>query len=221
MRKQLFLFILIYQSLIPLFAQQAFNPFEKEVAKFRELDALNPPPRHAILFIGSSSFTLWNDVNNYFPGYNIINRAFGGSRLTDQIEFFHQVVTPYDPRQVVIYCGENDFAASDTLTPGMVTKRFITLFELFRAQCPDAKITYVSMKPSPSRWHLSEKFIEANHDIRLFLEKNPNTSFVDIWNQMLDVHHQPDSSIFLEDMLHMNAKGYQIWQKEILPHLIQ
>jgi hypothetical protein len=38
----------------PLYAQQA--PFYKEIQDFKKQDSIKPPPQHAILFVGSSSF---------------------------------------------------------------------------------------------------------------------------------------------------------------------
>src|SRR5471030_48169 len=84
-------------------------PFAKDVAAFKERDKENPPEKGQILFIGSSSFTRWTDVGKYFPGHKILNRAFGGSSLSDVINFANDIVPPYEPKQVVIYCGENDF----------------------------------------------------------------------------------------------------------------
>jgi lysophospholipase L1-like esterase len=160
-------------------------------------------------------------VAEYFPEFSIINRGFGGSTLADQIRYVNEIVFPYAPKQIVIYCGENDFAASDTVTSGLVTHRFVTLFNLIRAKLPDVTITYVTMKPSPSRWHLADKFVEANKNIQDFMEQKPNTSFINIWDAMLDNNSVPDKSLFLDDMLHINSKGYDIWQKAIEPHLIQ
>jgi lysophospholipase L1-like esterase len=76
------------------------------------------------------------------------------------------------------------------------------------------------MKPSPSRWHLADKMISANNDIRKFIKKQKNADFVNIWDSMLDKNDQPDSTLFIEDRLHMNTKGYKIWQKAIQPELI-
>jgi lysophospholipase L1-like esterase len=203
------------------FAQQAEYPYASDIKEFKSLDRKNPPPKHAILFAGSSSFTLWKDVQDYFPGYTIINRGFGGSTILDQIHYINDVVFPYNPRQIIIYCGENDFAASDTVTADMVFDRFKKFFNLIRDSLPDTRITYVCMKPSPSRWHLADKFIKANQQIHDFLYARANTGFVDIWNAMLDEKGRPEPSLFLEDNLHMNAKGYQIWQKAIKPELIK
>ena len=65
-----------------LYAQQDL-PFWDDIQAFKHQDSIQMPPQHAILFVGSSSFTKWTDVQNYFPGYTIINRGFGGSSLPD------------------------------------------------------------------------------------------------------------------------------------------
>ena len=213
----LFLFAVYYGGS----AQDMEYPFAADIRNFKETDRVDPPPLHAILFVGSSSFTFWKDVQDYFPGYTIINRGFGGSTLPDLIHYADQIIFPYDPKQIVIYCGENDLASSDTITAGTVAARFISLFTMIRTHLPDVKITYISMKPSPSRWHLAEKFTDANQMIREYLDSQPNTGFVDIWDKMLNKDHLPDTNLFLEDMLHMNPEGYKIWQLEIQPELIK
>jgi lysophospholipase L1-like esterase len=201
-------------------AQEEEYPYAGDILRFKEMDIINPPPRNSILFAGSSSFTLWQDVQDYFPGYTVINRGFGGATLLDQIHWAEEVIFPYSPRQIVIYCGENDLAYSDTVTSEMVTERFKAFITYIRSKLPDVKITYISMKPSPSRWHLSERFINANLGIRMFLEFQENVSFINVWDKMLDSDLLPDQTLFLEDMLHMNEKGYRIWQNAIEPHLI-
>jgi lysophospholipase L1-like esterase len=219
--KRYFFIIFLFLGHLCGFNQVTQAPFADEIRKFMENDRINPPPRHAILFAGSSSFTMWRDVKDYFPGFAIINRGFGGSTLPDQVRYADSIIFPYAPRQIVIYCGENDLAAADTVSAEMVTARFKDLFNLIRSKLPGVKITYVSIKPSPSRWRLAEKFTGANSDIRKFLKTQTNTSFVNIWKKMLNENHLPDTTLFLEDRLHMNAKGYSIWQKTIKPQLIK
>ncbi|MBI1344338.1 MAG: G-D-S-L family lipolytic protein [Terrimonas sp.] len=197
------------------------QPFAGEIEAFKKLDAEHSPPEHAILFVGSSSFRMWKDVNAYFEGYTIINRGFGGSSLPDLIRYENDIIFPYAPRQIVIYCGENDFGASDTVTAGLVFQRFRQLFTDIRQHLPAVPIVFVSIKPSPSRWQWKDRMIEANTLIRKFLKKKRRTSFVNVWNSMLGPDGKPDPSIFIGDNLHMNAKGYAIWKKQIQPHLLK
>lgn len=213
--KRLLTAIFIFYSLV-IVAQE--RPFWKEIKSFKSSDSIQAPPKNAIVFVGSSSFRMWKSVHQDFPGHVIINRGFGGSSLPHVIEYADEIVTPYDPKQVVIYCGENDFM-NDTVTSAIVTSRFITLFNLLRKEIPDAEIVFVSMKPSPSRQRLMNEIAAANTAIKDFLKKKRRTTFVNIWDDMLDESGNPREELFLKDMLHMNADGYAIWQKAIEPHL--
>jgi lysophospholipase L1-like esterase len=38
---------------------------------------------------------------------------------------------------------------------------------------------------------------------------------------MLNAAGEPMPQIFIADSLHMNAKGYAIWQKAIIPYLVK
>ncbi len=210
---------LLFIGLIVYSANGFSQPFADDIEQFKKLDKLHQPPTNAILFIGSSSFTKWTDVNNYFPGFTIVNRAFGGSTLPDLIYWYRDIVTPYHPRQIVIYCGDNDLASSDNITADSVFERFRVLFELIRTNLPAENIVYVSIKPSPSRARLMEKMEKANLLIQTYLSLNSHASFVDIYHKMLNSDGKIMSDIFLEDSLHMNAKGYAIWQKAIAPYL--
>ncbi|NCU03606.1 MAG: G-D-S-L family lipolytic protein [Chitinophagaceae bacterium] len=209
-------------SIITMFIVLAVNaqnkepfPFWNEVQKFKTADSIAFPPSNQILLIGSSSFTLWKDVQTCFPDRKILNRAFGGSTLADVIRYRYDVIFPYQPKQIVIYCGENDFASSDTVTVELVTQRFITLFNYIRAKYKNVPVAYVSMKPSPSRMHLLEKYKEGNKRIHAYLATRPNTKFVDVYNAMLTATGEPMPDIFLNDNLHMNAKGYAIWKTKL------
>ena len=196
-------------------------PFYDDIRAFKKQDSINPPPQHAILFVGSSSFTKWTDVQSYFPGYTIINRGFGGSSLPDLVRYENDVIFKYKPRQIVMYCGENDLAASDTVTAQMVFNRFQKLFTDIRKRFPNIPFVYISIKPSPSRWQLREKMKAANTQIKNFLSKKKNTAFVDVYHKMLGPDGTPIKEIYEEDNLHMNAKGYSIWRKEIQSHLLR
>jgi len=215
-KKILFICLLLNAALVTI-----AQPFAADIAAFKKKDSISFPPKNAILFVGSSSFTKWTDVQDYFPNYTIINRGFGGSSIPDVIRYAGDIIFPYEPKQIVIYCGENDFAGNDSLYPGQVAKRFFDLFELIRSRYKKVPIAYISMKPSPSRKNLIPKFNVANVMIKSFLKTKKKTAFIDVFPAMLDKDGMPIADIFLEDQLHMNAKGYVIWQKIIEPYLIK
>ncbi len=195
------------------------QPFAKEVAAFQQQDSLAFPAKQQILLIGSSSFTLWKDVQQYFPEYPILNRAFGGSTLADVWRYRQQIIAPYQPRQIIVYCGENDFAASDTVTVTTVVNRFTQLFAYIRSVYPKVPVAYVSMKPSPSRRHLLAKYQAANTAIQQWLATQKRTAFIDVYQPMIQSNGEPLSYIFLKDSLHMYAQAYAIWQQYMKPVL--
>lgn len=197
------------------------QPFANDIATFKKQDSIVFPSKNAILFIGSSSFTKWKDVQNYFPATPIINRGFGGSTLPDVIRYEKDIIFPYQPKQIVIYCGENDVASSDTITPSTVAARFKQLFTDIRAQLPNVPIAFVSLKPCPSRWKMKDRMIATNLLIKKYLKKKKHTTFISVWKSMLGPDRKPIPEIFIEDNLHMNAKGYAIWQQLIEPHLLK
>lgn len=210
--------LLLVSGFFKTFAQPAF---QNEIQAFKKQDNISPPPANAILFVGSSSFRKWTDVQSYFPGFTIINRGFGGSVLPDVIRYANDIIIPYHPKQVLIYCGDNDLASSDSITPQMVADRFKQLFYVIRNALPKTRISFVSIKPSPSREKLMPKMIQANQLIQSFLKKQKNTSYIDVFHPMLLPNGKPKPELFLEDKLHMNEKGYEIWQKAIQPYLIK
>ena len=195
-------------------------PYWGSIQYFKKLDSVYPPPANAILFIGSSSFTLWTDVQDYFPGYTIINRGFGGSTLALQIFYAKDIIFPYKPKQIVIYCGENDLAF-DEVPATEVFERFKILYGMIREKFPELPVVYISMKPSPSRRHLIPMMREGNQLIKDFINAQKNIVFLNVHNSMLNAAGEPMPEIFLDDSLHMNAGGYAIWQKAIEPLLLK
>jgi lysophospholipase L1-like esterase len=195
-------------------------PLWNEIAEFKHRDSIQRPPANAILFVGSSSFRKWTNVQEYFPGYTIINRGFGGSTLDDVMRYAKDIIYPYHPKQVVVYCGDNDLASNNKMTGKKVYKKFVRLYEMIRKRLGnDVDIVYVSIKPSPSREGLMPEMEQANDLIRNFIAQRAHAAFVDVYHLMLTPEGRPIDNLFVGDKLHMNEKGYKLWQAAILPYL--
>lgn len=104
MKKTGFLFwvLVILSFASSAYAQQP--PFWDEIQAFKKQDSVQPPPANGDLFVGSSSFRKWTNLQDYFPYYPVINRGFGGSTLPDLIRYANDIIIPYHPRQILIYC---------------------------------------------------------------------------------------------------------------------
>lgn len=201
----------------PRIPEQVSNPvWEADMQRFEAADAQSPPPRGAVLFIGSSSIRFWDTLAQDFPGVPVINRGFGGSELRDSTWYADRIIVPYAPRQILIYAGDNDLNAGRT--PQQLRADFIAFVERVRRDLPKTKIAYISNKPSPSRAQLLSVQREANTLIQAEA-KRLGVDYIDIFAPMLDATGQPDENLFIEDRLHMNRAGYVIWQRVIAPYV--
>jgi len=219
--KHQFYFRLIFALLICLsansFAQD--KPFWKEIQNFKRKDSIAMPKKNGILFVGSSSFTKWTDLEKVFKNYDAINRGFGGSTLAQADYYIEDLVYPYQPRQVVIYSGENDIA-TDGVSAQETLNRFASFFTHIRNKFTDIPVIYISIKNSPSRAEYAQTMIHANALIKEYLSHYNKTHFVDVNSKMLK-NGQLRPELFLEDMLHLKPESYGIWVKEITPLLVK
>lgn len=216
MRIPIFFSIVLLAAATAL-AQTQPHPFENEIRAFEVSDKTNPPPRNAILFIGSSSIRMWKTLAEDLPEYRVINRGFGGSQISNSIYFAERIVIPYQPRVIVFYAGGNDINA------GKSAETVFNDFEMFvakvRGKLPRTKIAYISIAPNPARWSQLDRIREANRRIRDYTTKRAGLSFSDVFLPMLGSDGQPKAGIYLDDKLHMNARGYAIWKRVVGEHL--
>lgn len=185
---------------------------------FAAADLKQAPLPGGIVFVGSSSIRLWNDLETRFSDQPVvIKRGFGGSQLLDCVKLVDRLVLPYKPRMVVVYAGENDL--SEGASPHEVLERFTAFVHAVRAQLPASRIAFVSIKPSPSRAGILASVRESNELIRAYSATEPQLDFIDVFSSMLGADGQPRPELFLDDRLHLNAEGYALWQRIIAPHL--
>jgi lysophospholipase L1-like esterase len=186
------------------------TPFEPEIRAFETADRTRPPPLGGVVFIGSSSIKNWTDVAADFPGVPVLNRGFGGSTLADVVHYSDRILIPYRPRLVVLYAGDNDIA--EGRTPERVLGDYRAFVARLRSAWPEARVAYVSIKPSPSRRIYIDRMRETNQRIRAEIARDSLQAYVDVFAPMLDAAGQPRPELFLSDSLHMTRAGYMLWR---------
>jgi lysophospholipase L1-like esterase len=209
---------------LPDFRQAGFpdpRRLESEIRTFEEQDASHPPPRRAIVGIGSSSMRLWHQtIQEDLAPLRIIPRGFGGSTMYDALFYADRIVIPCQPRAVLLYEGDNDIAHG--VPPEQVLLAFEAFVEKLRAMLPNLRIYVLSIKPSIARWEFWPAMQSANRHLWATCQQDSLLFYIDAASPMLDKEGRPERSLFLPDMLHMNEKGYAIWRAAVravlLPH---
>lgn len=189
-----------------------------DMARFAAEDARKPPPAHPVVFTGSSSVRMWSSLAQDFPDLPVLNRGFGGSQMRDLFHYAEPVAIRYQPRQIVLYSGDNDINAGRS--PEQVLHDFNAVVARIRRDLPQVPILVLSIKPSPSRIDELPRQQEANKRMAEAASQTPGMTFVDVATPMLDNHGQPRAELFREDRLHMTPAGYAVWRQVVGPHLL-
>lgn len=167
-----------------------------------------------ILFTGSSSIRVWTTLKTDFPKHNVLNRGFGGSEMVDLVYFVDKLIVPYHPKQIFIYEGDNDIGNGKS--PDEILATAHQLLMLIREKLPKkAEVLFISPKPSILRWKLKDNYVDYNKKLEAWTKQYKNVRFIDVWTPMLDAEGNVLKDLFVEDGLHMNKKGYEIWTKVI------
>ncbi len=195
--------------------EKHLDRFEHEIQAFEAMDKEKMPEKQGILFIGSSSIRMWQTLENDFAPLPVLNRGFGGSTIPEVNYYAERILFKYEPKVIVFYCGENDVAQETQ--PVVVFQNFKKLAGKIEQRLPNTKFVFISLKPSPSRWHLWKQFQQVNSMVSQFVESRPNFRFLDIQKSLLLPAGEPDPAQFLEDKLHMNSSGYQKWVEMVKP----
>lgn len=201
-----------------IYAQDPLR-WEETIQKYEKKDSLNPVEDGALLFVGSSSIAIWQDIGEYFPDYYILNRGFGGSHFSDLIHYADRIIYPYKPKKIFIYEGDNDIAADED--PKDIFAEAKKLRKMISENLPGVPVAFISAKPAVARWDYKDQYRDLNSRLKKFAEKTPDTEFIDVWDPALDEEGEVYKHIFLEDSLHMNHHGYEIWKNEMEPYLVK
>jgi len=193
-----------------------FARWQKAMDAFTAADHENPTPPGGVLFVGSSSIRLW-DLKESFPNLNALNRGFGGSAIRDSIHFFDTLILKHRPRTVVLYAGDNDISGG--YNAEQTHQDFLKFQKKLDTALPGTKLVFVAIKPSISRWKLAPTMHEANQMIAATCAEDDRLIYLDIWGPMLGEDGRPRPEYFRKDGLHLNAIGYDLWNKLLTPHL--
>jgi lysophospholipase L1-like esterase len=203
-----------------LSAQDMPSRHESAIRAFEQLDSAGGSHPEAILFLGSSSIGMWKSLAEDMAPLPVLNRGFGGSTLADVAYYAPGILLPHRPALIVLYAGENDLA-NEERTAANVTEAFQQFSAFLKQHLPNAQLYYISIKPSPARWHHWEKFSEANEALRAIMNRELNYHFIDLSSSMLTPYGLARDDIFLDDMLHLNETGYAIWTSVLKPVLLE
>lgn len=198
---------------------KAIDPsrYTNDILRFEFNDKAFPPKPGGIVWVGSSSFRLWNHrIREDLAPLNMVPRAFGGSTMPDVLHFMDRIVMPYKPRAVVLYEGDNDIGSYHH-SPQQVLDNVNRFTERLWQTNPETRLYIVSIKPSISRESVWPQQQAANRLLQARCAQDKRLTYIDTATPMFDRQGKLKVDLFMDDKLHMNSKGYALWASIIKP----
>lgn len=197
-------------------SQDSFRFSDEVKAIGKKYDSLWDPSKRTVVFTGSSSIRIWNDLEQLFPKHQIVNSGFGGSQASDLFIHIDDLILKYNPSKVFIYEGDNDISARKK--PNAIIDTTKEIIDKIKKKDGTTRIVLISAKPSIARWNLRRKYKRLNRKFSRLSKQDEHLEFADVWTPMLD-GRKVKTDIFIKDGLHMNAKGYELWHNVLKPYM--
>jgi len=191
--------------------QPEVKSWDKDIQKFEQLDKSEKYPDDAILFAGSSSIRLWSTLEKDMSPYNIIQRGYGGAKLSDFAVYADRIFSPHKCKAIVIFIANDIIGTTQDKTPEEVTALFRNVLKTIRKSHPSTPVFWIAVTPTPSRWKVWPEIQKANTMIRNICDKKKNTYFITTDFAFLNENGVPKDELFREDKLHLTVKGYAVW----------
>lgn len=185
--------------------------WESEIEKFEQLDIAKSYPPDAIMFAGSSSIRLWSTLGKDMLPYNVIQRGYGGAKLSDFAVYADRILYPHKCRAIVLFIANDISGSNSDKSPLEVSQLFKQTLYIIRKQFRETPVIWVSVTPTPLRWHIWPEIKEAGEMISEICESHRNTYYLDTEQYFTNEKGLPRADLFLDDRLHLNDEGYKVW----------
>jgi len=194
---------------------QRRNRFAPEINAFLKQDSIQPPPRNAILFIGSSIFRQWKNLKEQMAPLPAFNRAFGGSRTMDILDAMDKIVFPYGPKIIVYYCGSNDVNGGENA--GDIADRFRQFSENVYKELPNTQVFYVSINRAPQKMAKWDVVDSTNALVKRYCLATKMRGYIDVNPVLFDKEGKPRLELYRDDKLHFKDPAYVEFTAVIKP----
>lgn len=186
-----------------------------EIENFEALDATEKYSDDAILFIGSSSIRLWKTLEADMQPYPVIQRGYGGAHFRDLVFFTDRILADHKLSMVVCFVANDISGSPQDGTPKEVLRLLKLFVKQVREKHLNIPILQIAITPTKSRWKYWDEINQVNALMQAYCNKTDNLYFINTVPTFLTANSEPKPEWFVQDQLHLNAKGYEVWNKLI------
>lgn len=168
-----------------------------------------------MLLVGSSSMRRWKEAKVVFRGYKVVNKAIGGTTVTDWLKLYKKRIVDQKPDVILFYCGANDIQDGGGITGLENAENTKVLLESIRKKLKKTKVFYISINHCIRNPHAWGEIDASNEAMKRYCEKKKNIYYVDIVAASLLPDGTPNPALFREDGIHPTKQGFKVWNRVI------
>jgi lysophospholipase L1-like esterase len=193
--------------------------WEEQIQAIESLNAVEFSNENTLLVTGSSSVRIWDSIHADLAPYQVMQRGYGGARLSDYNLYAERIIKPQQFKAIVVFVGNDIHGGENDRTPREMFQLYQSLVEKIRSRNPLTPVFWIETTPTPRRWHVNPQARKANSLIRDWSEESEDLHFISTFDAYMTPELLPDSAYFRKDMLHLNRSGYKQWAEIILGSL--
>lgn len=177
--------------------------------------------KRPIVLAGCSTIDYWKKTNTLFSPYSVVNMGIAGSRINAwKNKLYKPLIIDNDPLAVVLYIGSNDITPNTKESGEKIGKDITQLISKLHEELPDVPIYFVSIDPSPRRVKAWPRVQICNKYVKEYCRKTSNVYYLDTASH-LRKNGKPIASLYAADNLHLNSKGYKVFEKVIVDAVLK
>lgn len=211
----LLLFIFPQTSLAQSAPPDEILQWENDIALFDSLNLVEFADAGTLLVTGSSSIRLWDSIDADLAPYQVMQRGYGGAKLTDYNYYAERIILAQQFKAIVVFVANDIAGVESDQSPREVKQLFKDLVKQVRSRNPGTPLCWVEVTPTSKRWEQSPQIREASTLIEDYCAKHEDLHFISTFDQFTTPEGLPDSTFFRKDMLHLNRSGYLQWSEII------
>ena len=185
--------------------------------------------QNLIMFYGDSSFTRWAPYRGHRPleedirrkdgSRAAVNHGFGTSTAEELLYYYDLIVKPWAPRALVVQAYGNDMGAG--YSAGEVMFLESRLLDWARHDFPGIRLYLCNKRPLATERPARRKSTDAEYNelVRAYCLRHEDTTLVDhttcaklFEEGCQGDYDRPDRTLFVEDNVHYNQAGYDVYR---------
>ena len=207
-------------------AADSVTPKIKDPGRHQQfLERIKQGEKIGVLFIGDSITDWWPQVGQkswlQLSKYDPANFGIGGDRTENVLwRVQNGELEGIDPKVVVLLIGTNNLGTVHGERPEWVANGVGAILREIRSRLPQTKVLLLGIFPRDGHEQpMRERIRRANEQIAK-LADGKNVMFADYGAAFVGPAGELDPEI-MPDGLHLTAKGYDIWYRQLEPQLAQ